>query len=1089
MKPEQTCPHCGAVLPPNAPPGQCPACLFRLGLGFGNGGVLPPNEPTELSPPKAPKPKPEFERLRYFGDYELLEEIGRGGMGVVYRARQVSLNRGVALKLIRAGELANTEEVARFRTEAEAAAHLDHPNIVPVYEVGAHKDRHYFSMKLIEGGSLVQWSPAVGVRGPRSAEAAVRLVSTVARAVHYAHQRGILHRDLKPGNILLDPQGRPYVTDFGLATRLEADSALTLSGAILGTPSYIAPEQAAGVKELTTAADIYSLGAIFYELLTNRPPFAGATALETLLQVRELEPQSPRAINPRIDRDLETICLKCLEKSPTRRYGSAEALAEDLECWLAHKPIHARPVSALERVGKWAQRKPAIATLLVILHLVGIVGLAGVIWQWREAVSARHRAEAATHDKQEQLWRSQLIEARYYRTSGQPGQQTRALAVLKQAAAFRPSLELRNEATAALLLPDFGDELWFDSNAGYYLAAADADLEHYVPYSLEGKVEVRRAMDQTVVATLESLGRDTSWVQFSPDGRHLAVCFRRDGTNSLIGLWEWRSGRLLLKVPAGAVQGNGPVFDFMNGGRELAVATRGGPVRRFEVATGRELSPLLPMAAGAIRVSPNGKRAAVLREAELQIYDLAMTQLLARCSLPAGLTDFAWHPNSESLAFGTQRGLHLWKPDAPPDESAPKLISDPSHVTRVFFNHDGDLLFAGGWGDSAGVWDAGSGKKLLGSREGTIVQLSRDERKLLFMPERKGLGARQFLAPHGLRHLLLPPSFAEGQGASGLAFLPGNRWLISAQSGGLLLWDTISGSVVLKRAAPSAASLELLPDGKSFLTCGQGGVQLWPVDDSVNPPLIGKPQTLFPAEPWHFERAALSPDGKRFAVVDLVGRYGGVEDMDTTNFIRLEGHAQRAGTYVNFSPDGRWVMTGSHHGTNLHLYAAATGRHVRDLESGTGYGVFQNQGPLILATGVADNSFWEAATGKLVRRVPFAGDAIAFSPDDRYYLLSDHDGHLRFYDARNDQELADLELPSHGRVGRGVHCGRNSFRGEQFHQPDSTLGLNRAACRTRPAGIGLVGERRRRHFRKSCPNHRSGNLFQNSCYLHPRTDL
>jgi hypothetical protein len=287
-------------------------------------------------------------------------------MGVVYRARQVSANRPVALKLILSGQLASPDDVRRFKLEAEAAANLEHPNILPIYQVGEHGGQPFFSMKLIEGGNLGVRISELASR-PRDGAA---LVARLARAVHFAHQRGILHRDIKPANVLLDTDGTPYLSDFGLAKRIEGDSGLTRTGAVVGTPSYMPPEQARADKQITTAADVYSLGAIVYELLSGRPPFRAGTPVKTVLEVMEKEPDHPRTFNPQADRDLAAIALKCLQKAPENRYESAAALADDLERWLNGEPTRARPPSLAGQAWRWLKRNTAAAVGLGALGTV-----------------------------------------------------------------------------------------------------------------------------------------------------------------------------------------------------------------------------------------------------------------------------------------------------------------------------------------------------------------------------------------------------------------------------------------------------------------------------------------------------------------------------------------------------------------------------------------------------------------------------------------------------------------------------------------------------------------------------------------------
>src|SRR5213596_3580833 len=323
------CAKCGAKISSDAPRGVCPACLLETGLGLladeAVAGVGDPGRHDGVSALDRKKAVRPPKMLGDFGDYELLEVIGRGGQGVVYRARQKSLNRTVALKVIGLGHWATEAHLKRFRREAESAASLEHPCIVPIHEVGERDGLCYFSMKFIEGGHLDE----VVRREPMPVRRAVELIAKVARTVHYAHEHHILHRDIKPGNILLDRQGEPHLTDFGLARLLEQESTITHSSDVLGTPSYMSPEQAAGrTKELTAATDVYSLGAVFYQMLTGEPPFAGGTTYETIRLVLETEPRNPRTRSPKLDIDVATICLKCLEKNPANRYPTAKALAE-----------------------------------------------------------------------------------------------------------------------------------------------------------------------------------------------------------------------------------------------------------------------------------------------------------------------------------------------------------------------------------------------------------------------------------------------------------------------------------------------------------------------------------------------------------------------------------------------------------------------------------------------------------------------------------------------------------------------------------------------------------------------------------------
>ena len=377
MPETRRCPKCGAGLSADAPEGLCPQCLLRGGMAktvpFVQSPSFPGTGPT----------------IHYIGDYELESEIARGGMGVVYKVRQLTLNRPVAVKMILAGQFADDLAVGRFHAEAEAAANLKHPNIVAIHEVGEHGGRHYFSMDYIEGRNLAEWAAGK----PVAAMQAATLVKTIAEAIHYAHQRGTLHRDLKPSNVLVDADDEPHVTDFGLAKIFGSERDLTQTGDIMGTPTYMPPEQASGRHDqIGPYSDVYALGAILYELLTGQPLFQSANPMDTLLKVIEVEPVAPRARNPEVPPDLETICLKCLEKSPQRRYPSARDLAEDLDRFIRHEPVHARPASMIRKAASWTRRHPGVMAAALALIVCGLT--ASVFYLAEE--NAFLRAQQAT---------------------------------------------------------------------------------------------------------------------------------------------------------------------------------------------------------------------------------------------------------------------------------------------------------------------------------------------------------------------------------------------------------------------------------------------------------------------------------------------------------------------------------------------------------------------------------------------------------------------------------------------------------------------------------------------------------------------
>jgi eukaryotic-like serine/threonine-protein kinase len=663
---------------------------------------------------------PAARRLPVVPGYEVLGELGRGGMGVVYRARQVRLNRPCALKMILAGDHAAPEALARFMTEAEAVARLRHPNVVQIHHIAEHDGRPYVELELVEGGSLearldgTPWPP----------REAVRLVEALARTIAEAHRLGIIHRDLKPGNILLAADGTPKVADFGLAKRLQVDSGLTQTNSVMGSPSYMAPEQAQGqARSVGPAADVYALGAIFYELLTGRPPFRAATPLETLDQVRSAEPVPPSRLQLGLPRDAETIALKCLQKDPARRYGSAADLAEDLRRFLAREPILARPTGPLERAWRWCLRNPVVAGLLgAVAVLMGLLTAGALVFASGQAALALKEARLK-RETSAKLYRALLGEASALRRERAPGYRSRVWRDLHEALALeapgRDLREVRDEVLACL-----GDPLAMDPIPAPSVrrAARRALPEHFRRFAGASRLDVTEdgrflAIGQGwAEVTLRDRTGAVIALAASPLGSIHALRFRPDGQLLVAGceegflVWSVPDLKLLASV-RGASVGSVAVHP---AGHLMALRTAFSQAELWSLDA-RRLLATIPFGQGAARVefdAEGGHLLAISPAQEVRAaWPVSATPektLLA--GHRGGVTGLAFSPDGRVLAtVSKDRTLRLW--DARTGALRHATPSQEAAVQAVAFSADGTLVATGDWDGTLHLWDAASGSE------------------------------------------------------------------------------------------------------------------------------------------------------------------------------------------------------------------------------------------------------------------------------------------------------------------------------------------------------------------------------------------
>ncbi|HEU5078576.1 MAG TPA: serine/threonine-protein kinase [Opitutaceae bacterium] len=629
-------------------------------------------------------------------------------MGVVYRARDLNTERIIALKVLQAHHLEVPDLVQRFRSEVRAVSSLDHPHVLPIHEVGEHDGIPFFSMKLTTGQSLAH---RIGNFLGKPREAA-QLLAKVARGVQHAHERGILHRDLKPGNILLDAAGEPFVCDFGLAKWLDDDKKLTMTAAVLGTPHYIAPEQASGSKALTTAVDIYSLGAILYELLTGRPPFVGGTVLETLLASQDHAPERPSSIARNVPRDLETICLKALQREPATRYPTAAAFADDLENWLAGRPINARPVSAGEQLWRWAKRNPLPAALASSLLLVLVVTAIGALYSAERLRASLTRAVDAEAAAKERLYQSLVAQARATRRTGTAGQRYLAMEALEQAAAVRKDPELRAEVIAALSLYDLQVEARWKvrENALKQPIRFNGSLTKLYVADLNGNVEVQSVTTHHVIEKLT--GTASPILALAASG-HAFVAARCEGNQVLV----WRQGNstpvLHLQNHPMTSRGSRWVYDFtfsLND-KYFAVTTADNRIEIYNTETWSVVRDLQRTPQQNILCfSRDGRNLAVAgpTESEIEIYPIeANNAAPSVLKMPAAVQHLDWSPDSEQLAVGCS-DFNVYLIDARTGKRYRTFSGHKQDITQVRFGHTGTILATTARDDTTRVWDCRS---------------------------------------------------------------------------------------------------------------------------------------------------------------------------------------------------------------------------------------------------------------------------------------------------------------------------------------------------------------------------------------------
>jgi WD40 repeat protein len=975
--------------------------------------------------------------------YEILDEVGRGGMGVVYRARQLRLGRVVALKMILAGGHAGREDLERFQTEAEAVARLQHPGIVQIHEVGEHEGLPYFSLEFVPAGSL-----ASKLRGdPWPAERAADVIEQLARAVHHAHQAGILHRDLKPANVLLAADGTPKITDFGLAKKLDGTTVATQTGAVMGTPSYMAPEQAHGrSRDVGPAVDVYALGAVLYELLTGRPPFKGTTALETLAQVVSCEPVPPAHLAGKVSRDLETICLKCLRKEAARRYASAGDLADDLRRFRAGEPIRARPVGSAERALKWVKRHPGVAGLLAGLVVVIVASLIALTGLWMRA--ERQRADADYQKGQ----------------ATQAAEQARTAEGVaeKKAAEARTARDLADQRRAGERLHRYiahtslAQMAWGGRNMRRLRQLLDREVPadgetdlrafewHYLLRLLEGSRVTLTGHTDTVTA-----------IDFSPEGRRLASA----SLDRTVKIWELPTG-LEIRTLKGHADGVVGVV-FSPDGQRVVSCGQDGAIKMWDASTGQELFALADQtpAKGGLAFGPDGKSLAVAGNRTVTICDPATgKETFTFRGHTAPVTAVAFSADSKQVASAAEGdGVRVWEAAGgkelahfPMNKGRLKRLSYRGEgVLLLEFSHGGMVLLAIKEREQRPVFDGyerDSGWPSALSPDGRLItQLAPAETVRVW----ERLGNQEAFALRGHTAPVTDIAFSAR----------GDRIATASKDKTIRAWTALFNQEHLTYPGHTLEvnAVAYSPDGRTLATAaGDGTLRLREADTGQEVRILGghpgriRLQGRRPDGTVYFlggvTAAAYSRDGRRLASGGADGTIR-VRDPESGRELFAIAPAHRSAvTGVAFSPNGKLLASSSWDRT-VCIWNAETGRklhtlpgHQREVMSVA----FSPKGD-ILASGSWDRTvrLWDPETGAEVRRLTGQVrqyDSVAFSPDGKLLAASsnpfDVSGEVTVFDTATGNEKMTLK----GHI-YGVYQVAFSPRGDRI----ATVGCEGAA--------------------------------------------